>query len=81
MKERSRPITNRPAGYQPAPPKEFQIWISNRLKYGVMRTLKWSTSHAVFVTEIDDEHKEIFDAIAEFEKTSCGAAADGRQSG
>jgi hemerythrin len=29
-----------------------------------MRALKWSTSHAVFVTEIDDEHKEIFEAVA-----------------
>jgi hemerythrin len=29
-----------------------------------MRSLKWSTSHAVFVAEIDDEHKEIFEALA-----------------
>jgi hemerythrin len=29
-----------------------------------MRSLQWTTSHAVFVTEIDDEHKEIFDAIS-----------------
>ena len=29
-----------------------------------MRSLNWSTSHAVFVTEIDDEHKEIFEAIS-----------------
>ncbi|MGA2116473.1 MAG: hemerythrin family protein [Bryobacteraceae bacterium] len=29
-----------------------------------MRSLKWSTSHAVFVTEIDDEHKEIFEALS-----------------
>jgi hemerythrin-like metal-binding protein len=29
-----------------------------------MRSLKWSTSHAVFVTEIDDEHKEIFEAVS-----------------
>jgi hemerythrin-like metal-binding protein len=29
-----------------------------------MRALKWSTSHAVFVTEIDDGHKEIFEAVA-----------------
>ena len=28
------------------------------------RALKWSTSHAVFVTEIDDEHKEIFEALS-----------------
>ena len=29
-----------------------------------MRSFKWSTSHAVFVTEIDDEHKEIFEAVS-----------------
>jgi hemerythrin len=29
-----------------------------------MRPLKWSTSNAVFVTEIDDEHKEIFEALS-----------------
>ena len=29
-----------------------------------MRSLKWSTSHAVFVPEIDDEHKDIFEAVA-----------------
>jgi len=28
-----------------------------------MPCLQWSTSHAVFVTEIDDEHKEIFQAV------------------
>lgn len=33
-----------------------------------MRTLKWSTSHAVFVREIDDEHQEIFAALTDFEK-------------
>jgi hemerythrin len=30
-----------------------------------VRTLKWTISHAVFVTEIDDEHKEIFEALAD----------------
>ena len=29
-----------------------------------MVALQWSTSHAVFVAEIDDEHKEIFEAVA-----------------
>src|SRR5271157_4713764 len=29
-----------------------------------MRSLKWSTSHAVFVPEIDDEHKQIFEAVS-----------------
>ena len=35
-----------------------------------MRSMKWSTSHAVFVTEIDDEHKEIFEAVSELQKVS-----------
>ncbi len=26
--------------------------------------MKWSTSHAVFVAEIDDEHREIFEAVS-----------------
>ncbi len=29
-----------------------------------MRLLKWSVSHAAFVTEIDDEHREIFAAVS-----------------
>ena len=33
-----------------------------------MRSLKWSTSHAVFVTEIDDQHKEIFEALSNVRK-------------
>lgn len=33
-----------------------------------MRYLKWSTSHAVFVTEIDDEHKEIFEVVSNLQK-------------
>jgi hemerythrin len=33
-----------------------------------MRYLKWSASHAVFVTEIDDEHKEIFEAVSNLQK-------------
>jgi hemerythrin len=37
-----------------------------------MRPLKWSTSHAVFVTEIDDEHKEIFEALASVQKVLAG---------
>jgi hemerythrin len=34
-----------------------------------MAALNWTT-HAVFVTEIDDEHREIFAALAEFEKAA-----------
>ncbi len=33
-----------------------------------MRSLKWSTSHQVFVAEIDDEHKEIFQALSNLQK-------------
>jgi hemerythrin len=32
-----------------------------------MHALKWSISHAVFVTEIDDEHKELFQAVSALE--------------
>lgn len=39
-----------------------------------MPELKWSTSHAVFVPAIDDEHKEIFEAVADLRK---GLAGDG----
>jgi hemerythrin len=37
-----------------------------------MRSLKWSTSHAVFVTEIDDEHKEIFEAVSNLQDLGNG---------
>jgi hemerythrin-like metal-binding protein len=37
-----------------------------------MRTMKWNTSHAVFVTELDDEHKEIFDALSDCQKVFTG---------
>jgi len=33
-----------------------------------MRHLKWSTSHAVLVTEIDDEHQTIFEAVSNVER-------------
>ena len=32
-----------------------------------MGSLKWTTSDAVFITEIDDEHKEIFAVLREFQ--------------
>jgi len=46
-----------------------------------MRSLKWSTSHAVFVTEIDDEHKEIFEALSSLQKalTSRGPVSELRK--
>lgn len=33
----------------------------------LMQSLKWSSSHAVFMAEIDDEHKQIFEAAAQFQ--------------
>ena len=33
----------------------------------LMRSLRWNSSHAVFVTEIDDDHKEIFDAVTQLQ--------------
>lgn len=39
-------------------------------------SLKWSVSHAVFVTEIDDEHKEIFEALSGLQKTLSGEMAE-----
>jgi hemerythrin len=33
-----------------------------------MRSLKWSVSHAVFVPEIDDEHKEIFEEVSKLQE-------------
>jgi len=41
-----------------------------------MRSLKWSTSDAVFIAEIDDEHKEIFKALSNVHKFGGGASAD-----
>jgi len=41
-----------------------------------MRTLKWTSSHAVFVTDIDDEHKEIFAAVAELQAGTSDPQAD-----
>ena len=37
-----------------------------------MPSLTWSSSHAVFVTEIDDEHKEIFAALSEVQTEVTG---------
>ena len=41
-----------------------------------MSALKWSIDHSVFVAEIDDQHKEIFDAVHQLEKALTGAAPD-----
>ena len=43
--------------------------------------MRWSTSHAVFVTEIDDEHKEIFEALSGLQKvlSNRGSAVEIRE--
>ena len=38
-----------------------------------MVQLKWTVSHAVFLPEIDDEHKEIFQALADLRDAHAGA--------
>jgi hemerythrin len=43
-----------------------------------MSSLVWSTSHAVFVTEIDDDHKEIFAAISRFQELLASGAPAGK---
>jgi len=32
-----------------------------------MRSLKWTSLNAVFLTEIDDQHKEIFEAVSDLQ--------------
>jgi hemerythrin len=46
-----------------------------------MRSLQWSPSDAVWVTEIDDEHKEIFEMVARLQKSlsSAGPPAERRK--
>jgi hemerythrin len=39
-----------------------------------MRSLKWSTSNAVFVPELDDQHKEIFGAVGNLQKALARGA-------
>jgi hemerythrin len=34
-----------------------------------MLTLEWSASHAVYVTDMDDEHVEIFQALSELDRS------------
>ena len=43
-----------------------------------MGSLQWTNSNAVFITEIDDEHQEIFEAVSNLQKalTNPGQAAD-----
>jgi hemerythrin-like metal-binding protein len=40
-----------------------------------MRPLRWNTSHVVFVTEIDDEHREIFQGVCELREAIAGPAS------
>jgi hemerythrin len=44
----------------------------------IMRSLKWSTSNAAFVPEIDDEHKEIFEQVSAIQRALAGGAASPR---
>ena len=37
-----------------------------------MASLQWDMSHAVFVTEIDDDHKEIFEALSDLPAVLSG---------
>ena len=39
-----------------------------------MALLKWTRSNEVFVTEIDDEHKEIFQAVFDLQKALTSSA-------
>jgi len=36
-----------------------------------MRSIRWTTSEAVWIEEIDDDHKEIFAGLAQFQKILC----------
>ena len=38
-----------------------------------MLTLEWSVSHAVYVTEVDDEHREIFEALSALDQSLATA--------
>jgi hemerythrin-like metal-binding protein len=42
-----------------------------------MLCLEWSVSHAVFVTEMDDEHAEIFEALGALERALAARAEAG----
>lgn len=47
---------------------------SSELRYDwAMRSLKWSTSEAVWIAEIDDEHKAIFEAVTGLQKLLSAA--------
>src|SRR5215472_2586390 len=39
-----------------------------------MRNLTWSTSEAVWIDEIDDQHKEIFEGVGRFQKSLSASA-------
>ena len=43
-----------------------------------MRSLKWSTTNAAFVPEVDDEHKEIFEQVSAVHSAVAGGAASSR---
>src|SRR5689334_5448213 len=39
-----------------------------------MTCLRWTMSHAVFLPEIDDEHKEIFEAVFQLQEALASSA-------
>jgi hemerythrin len=41
-----------------------------------MRSLKWTSSHAVFVPEIDDDHKDIFEVLAQLDAALRSGESD-----
>src|SRR5579863_8085712 len=45
-----------------------------------MASVKWTVAHSVWITEIDDQHKEIFEALAQFKDLLSGSAAPAEQS-
>lgn len=38
-----------------------------------MRSIRWTTSEAVWIEEIDDDHKEIYADLERFQKVLCGS--------
>src|SRR3954451_6797922 len=43
-----------------------------------MLTMEWSATHAVYVTEVDDEHREIFEALSALQQSlSTGGPRSG----
>jgi hemerythrin len=41
-----------------------------------MGSMQWTSSNAVFITEIDDEHQEIFEAVSSLQDALAGAGRE-----